>query len=314
MGILIGMDEAGYGPNFGPLVVTATVWEVPDAPRDIDLWARMAEAIERSPSAGGERLHIADSKQVYTPARGLGALERGVLCALHLCGCKPGGLRALWRAVAGDDSACANEPWFADADLPLPHAVAAADCGAAAETWRRCCTGAGVRLKAIRSEIVLTRRFNELIRACDSKGLALSRLSLRLLRRVWQPDDSRPARVIADKHGGRNRYDLLLSEILDGQMVLRQEESRDRSVYRVGATELRFQTRAEEHLPVAVASMVSKYLRELAMLLFNRYWCERVPGLKPTAGYPADALRFRREIAAAQAEIGISNENLWRNR
>jgi hypothetical protein len=28
MGILIGMDEAGYGPNFGPLVVAATVWEV----------------------------------------------------------------------------------------------------------------------------------------------------------------------------------------------------------------------------------------------------------------------------------------------
>ena len=30
MGILIGMDEAGYGPNFGPLVVAATAWEVPD--------------------------------------------------------------------------------------------------------------------------------------------------------------------------------------------------------------------------------------------------------------------------------------------
>ena len=26
MGILIGMDEAGYGPNFGPLVVAATAW------------------------------------------------------------------------------------------------------------------------------------------------------------------------------------------------------------------------------------------------------------------------------------------------
>src|SRR5262245_58072725 len=28
MGILIGTDEAGYGPNFGPLVVAATAWEV----------------------------------------------------------------------------------------------------------------------------------------------------------------------------------------------------------------------------------------------------------------------------------------------
>jgi len=30
MGILIGMDEAGYGPNYGPLVVAATAWQVPD--------------------------------------------------------------------------------------------------------------------------------------------------------------------------------------------------------------------------------------------------------------------------------------------
>ncbi len=30
MGILIGTDEAGYGPNFGPLVVAATAWDVPD--------------------------------------------------------------------------------------------------------------------------------------------------------------------------------------------------------------------------------------------------------------------------------------------
>src|SRR6478672_1637839 len=30
MGILIGMDEAGYGPHLGPLVVAASAWYVPD--------------------------------------------------------------------------------------------------------------------------------------------------------------------------------------------------------------------------------------------------------------------------------------------
>jgi ribonuclease HII len=30
MGILIGMDEAGYGPNLGPLAVAATAWHVDD--------------------------------------------------------------------------------------------------------------------------------------------------------------------------------------------------------------------------------------------------------------------------------------------
>ena len=33
MGILIGMDEAGYGPNLGPLVVAATAWEVGEEAR-----------------------------------------------------------------------------------------------------------------------------------------------------------------------------------------------------------------------------------------------------------------------------------------
>src|SRR3954467_12785708 len=30
MGILIGMDEAGYGPHLGPLAIAATAWHVPD--------------------------------------------------------------------------------------------------------------------------------------------------------------------------------------------------------------------------------------------------------------------------------------------
>ncbi len=30
MTFLIGTDEAGYGPNYGPLVVSATVWEIDD--------------------------------------------------------------------------------------------------------------------------------------------------------------------------------------------------------------------------------------------------------------------------------------------
>src|SRR3954467_12978600 len=28
MGILIGMDEAGYGPHLGPLAIAATAWEL----------------------------------------------------------------------------------------------------------------------------------------------------------------------------------------------------------------------------------------------------------------------------------------------
>jgi hypothetical protein len=65
---------------------------------------------------------------------------------------------------------------------------------------------------------------------------------------------------------------------------------------------------------VALASMVSKYVRELSMLLFNGFWAEYVPGLKPTAGYPGDSHRFRTDIAEAQLQLGIADSILWRNR
>jgi hypothetical protein len=39
-----------------------------------------------------------------------------------------------------------------------------------------------------------------------------------------------------------------------------------------------------------------------------------VTDLKPTAGYPLDAGRFRADIAAAQATLGIDDRILWRNR
>ena len=75
-----------------------------------------------------------------------------------------------------------------------------------------------------------------------------------------------------------------------------------------------FQAKGESHLPTALASMASKYLRELAMQAFNGFWSEHVPDLRPTAGYPVDALRFKADIAAAQQALGISDRILWRSR
>ena len=95
-------------------------------------------------------------------------------------------------------------------------------------------------------------------------------------------------------------------------------EGRELSAYRVGSptaqVEIRFQPRGERSLPAALASMASKYLRELSMRAFNEFWCTRVADLQPTAGYPVDARRFKAAIAAAQAELGIDDAVLWRNR
>jgi hypothetical protein len=328
MGLLIGMDEAGYGPNLGPLVITCTAWDVPSPPTECDLWRCFADVVAAEPAAGDGRLHLADSKKVYSPAAGIGRLEQTVLSALRLLGITPCGYRDLCERLTANGSS-PSELCVLHADLPLPHASKNShlDHGVAAR-WRTCCEQSRVRLVAIRSEIVWPQRWNALNRENANKAETLTRLSLQLLRRVssshipgpfsldegaenpWDGD----VLVVADKHGGRNRYDGYLQEIADGAMIFRLREAHDESRYRIGNTELRFQAGGESHLPVALASMVSKYVRELSMELFNRFWANHVPDVKPTKGYPVDAKRFRVDIADAQRRLDMPDAVLWRER
>ena len=72
--------------------------------------------------------------------------------------------------------------------------------------------------------------------------------------------------------------------------------------------------KAEANFPVALASIVCKYVRELSMHAFNQFWAKHLPDVKPTAGYPVDAARFKAEIAEAQAQREITDDVLWRER
>jgi hypothetical protein len=195
--------------------------------------------------------------------------------------------------------------------------LAAPGTDARGQAWLERCRSHNIRLRAICSDVVLTERFNGETRRHDSKGRALSEMSMQLLRHVWQATDGDShdkVLIIADKHGGRNRYHEFLPIIFGDQFIRCHGESLDLSRYRVGGAEIRFETKSERHLPVALASMVSKYLRELSMILFNRFWSDRQPGLQRTAGYPVDSLRFKADIAVLQKQLGINDEILWRER
>src|SRR5262245_25460430 len=78
---VLGTDEAGYGPNLGPLVVAATAWRVPHRSAAELLYDVLADVVTCDPGDGSGRLAIADSKRLYRSGT-LGPLERGVLAAL----------------------------------------------------------------------------------------------------------------------------------------------------------------------------------------------------------------------------------------
>lgn len=310
MARLIGMDEAGLGPNYGPFVVAITVWDVPTPPQKFNFWKAFDKVLTNSPEPDETRLHVADSKEVFQPHRGYAALERGVLSALRLLGHAPRSFDELRQVLTEATSLSEHEASFHDCHLPLDsesHDFSIVD------TWHDCCERHGTRLRAIKAAIVHPPQFNRLIREYDNKSLLVSRVAFQLLRAVWTPDETETF-IIGDKHGGRNRYDHLLAEVLDGEMIFRMEEGADRSDYRVGKTVLRFQPRAEEHGPVALASMTAKYVRELVMTQFNQFWAKQIDGLKPTQGYPNDAHRFREQIAETQQRLGIADDDLWRSR
>lgn len=320
MGYLIGTDEAGYGPNYGPLVITATCWHVPGDPWDLDLYRLLRGAVEPRVSLGMDsagRFAIADSKVLYKSGGNLGRLELGVLATAAQIHGPIDRWRRLWTALCpGALEEMETLPWYAGVDVPLPVCVEPSRVARSSDRLSTGCLESGAGLESIRARAIFAPRFNELLGEHDSKASALSRLTIDLVAEILNELKREPVLVICDKHGGRNRYQRLLQERFTDDLVEVRCEGRSRSVYAWGASprrvEIRFCVGAEKFFQVALASMTSKYLRELAMQAFNRYWCDQVPRLRPTAGYPQDARRFKSQIRSVQTSLGIADRSLWR--
>jgi len=76
----VGMDEAGYGPNLGPLVQTAVSLYKTTA--ETNPWTDLALAIHRIGERPVGRILVDDSKKVHSGKRGYERLERGVCSTL----------------------------------------------------------------------------------------------------------------------------------------------------------------------------------------------------------------------------------------
>jgi ribonuclease HII len=319
---IIGIDEAGYGPNLGPFVMTLAACRVPDDQAGRCLWQLLDGGVRKSADPADERLLIDDSKVVHSQTRGLAGLERGVLAVLGRGGpasplCLADLLTQLCPASLDGLKA---EPWYTGASR-VPCQAGPDELEPAALHFEHVCGDCGVGPWHVRSVVVTTPSFNSLVDQGGSKGRVLAEALAQLLRQQLQHTPGGDALAFyIDKHGGRNTYSAQIQHALpNGGMVLAHQESLERSHYQVlglgREVRLTFQPRADgEHFCVALASMASKYLRELLMQEFNRFWQTHVPGLSPTAGYPNDAVRFLEAIRPAVTRLGLTEAAVWRKK
>jgi hypothetical protein len=314
---VVGIDEAGYGPNLGPLVQASVAFRLP--PEDEAGWETFRLGIRRCRDEEDHRLLIDDSKAIYS-RHGFAALERAVLASLLFARTTVGEIlrRGTLAGVAIDD-VLAGEGWYEPGET-APLAATGEDISAAHAVIRDSMSER-VRIGHSQAIVVPAGRFNRVCDEYGSKAVVLSKGLVELIPAALSAleSDCEPVLFFCDKHGGRNYYAAMLQEAFPNGWIVPVRETADESRYRVDLLDrpitVVFRPRSDaESIAVALSSMLCKYLREVCMLQFNRYWAKHVPGIRPTAGYPGDAKRFFDEIRPAMLNLGLTDDQVWRKR
>lgn len=305
--LVTGVDENGLGPRLGPLVATALTLEI----------TRYSRAALQ---ARGLRLGLTDSKDTggfgrmaFTESIALGLLQ-------HVQGSLPPSADALLRTVfpgvigalrgcCPDDSTAA-QCWGVDVALP----AFGGDPALGVDRIRRLVGRSSLRLVGVESRVACAGLLNSEAAAGRNK----LEIDLRLFEELiddaaMSPSPSRL--VICGMIGGIRDYRRRFSRFdVSGVQALPSRRGQRRyEVPRVG--EVRFEVDADaRHLPVALASIVGKYVREVCMLRIGAFYRRQQPGLRLASGYHDPVTtQFIRETEPARHRLGVV-EDCFRRR
>ena len=331
---VIGVDEAGYGPNLGPLSIGASIWQVPVA---IDL---ASFAVQLEPHFQAKRwqgcdretfVPLGDSKQLYQSGSSTESLEIGVISLLQNARSFPAiAAPCLWSELLQHCNCLKLQPsvhqellpWYASltATPSMPWQDAAMIIAGVA---KRGLANLEIVFEGFQARLVDELLFNQGLKQYGSKGKLLSLNTLQLVKDAMESLPMRDVvgvEIYCDRHGGRSKYLELLHTMFEDVFFWIESETSQESCYRAEwkgcPLRIRFTVGGDRFPPTSAASMIAKWLREVSMDHFNGFWQKRIANLKPTAGYPVDAKRFIHDLKAADVWSSgkslPSLETIWR--
>jgi ribonuclease HII len=319
MVVLAGIDEAGFGPILGPLVVSSSTFLLPHHFLTADLWQILRKSVGETRKHLAGRLLVTDSKKAYSKQKGIKHLERTILACLGCLGKKPATLTELLTLLSPDCIERLNDyPWHRDiGSFRLSADVV--DTAIASSVLKEDLASNGIELLELKSYCLDVAYYNKMVGSVKNKASVLFTAVSQLIKNAFDNFAGDYLQIIVDRQGGRVRYRRNLQRMFPDMELKILREGSAASSYELKADgrqmRLHFVVGADERFfPVSLASMVSKYLRELLVDNMNRYFIGFHSDLRPTAGYWKDGLRFIEDLKKNIPHVTFDSNQLIRCR
>ncbi len=310
MAVIVGIDEAGYGPLLGPLVVSSSAIRVPDDVLSVSLWQLLEDAVSLTKKGSKGRIVINDSKKLHHSAGDYSLLARSVLACRAAATESaaemplPKSIGELLKLLNFDNPDCFNGYLWYQNLLSENLSYDDSDISIAASSMWRTMRKLNISIEYMYAIPMPVGQYNDAVELTGNKSVVLFNQACKHIFYAWENYSHEKLNIVIDKQGGRSNYRDKLQKIFPYAQINELKRTPHLSSYHIVDGKRSMKTHFiakgdQKQLTVALASLISKLVREIMVEQLNKYFISRVTGLKPTAGYYQDGMRFLDDLKAA---------------